>query len=305
MLDVGDGHRLYWEESGNAAGLPVVFLHGGPGAGAAPVHRRFFDPAAYRIVVFDQRGAGRSTPSAEIAANSTPHLIDDIERIRRHLGIEAWLVFGGSWGATLAVAYGIAYPDRCLGFVLRGVFLGQRHEVDWFLDGMARVFPETNRAFREFLPAAERGDLLAAYHARLTDPDPAVHLPAAQSWFAYEMGCSTLRHEANTPSRFAGAGRTALAMARISAHFFVNDMFLAGRPLLEGVARIAAKPGVIVQGRYDMICPPVTAVELARRWPRAELVIVPDAGHSIMEPGIRSALIAATDRFRTEMSCNL
>ena len=300
MLDVGHGHCLYWEECGNPAGIPVVFLHGGPGAGSAPLHRRFFDPAAYRIVLFDQRGAGRSTPSAEIAANSTLHLVDDIERIRHRLKIEAWLVFGGSWGATLAVAYGIAHPDRCLGFVLRGVFLGRRHEVDWFLEGMARVFPEANRAFREFLPAPERGDLLAAYHARLTDPDPAVHLPAANSWFAYEMGCSTLRHEANAPHRFSGAGRTALAMARISAHYFVNDMFLADRPLLEGAARIAEKPGYIVQGRYDMICPPVTAVELARRWPRAELVIVPDAGHSIMEPGIRAALVAATDRFRKE-----
>lgn len=297
-LDVGDGHRIYWEECGNPAGVPVVFVHGGPGAGASPLHRRFFDPGFYRAVIFDQRGAGRSEPSAAIAANTTAHLVADMECLREHLGIARWLVFGGSWGATLALAYGIAHPERCTGFVLRGVFLGTRPEVEWFLSGMGRVFPEANRHFREFLPEAERGDVLAAYHARLTDPDPTIHMPAAQAWFGYEMGCSTLRHDPPSAPGTGESSATALRLARISAHYFVHDMFLTETPLLDSVGRIAALPAVIVQGRYDMICPPGSAHALAQRWPRARLAIVPDAGHSVMEPGIRSALVATMERYK-------
>lgn len=299
LFDVGDGHRIYWEQCGDPAGVPVVFVHGGPGAGASPLHRRFFDPAHFHAVIFDQRGAGRSEPPASVVANTTAHLVADMERLRAHLGVERWLVFGGSWGATLALAYGIAHPERCLGFVLRGVFLGRASEVEWFLDGIGRVYPEAHRAFREFLPEPERGDVLAAYHARLMNPDPAVHLPAARAWFGYEMGCSTLRHDPPcAPNAGDGAPPAALNMARISAHYFVNDMFLGKTPLLESVGRVAGIPAVIVQGRYDMICPPAAAYELARRWPLAKLVMVPDAGHSVMEPGIRSALVAAMERYK-------
>jgi len=191
-LDLDGRHEMYWEESGSRDGVPVVFVHGGPGAGSAPVHRRFFDPRFYRIIVYDQRGAGRSRPYAEIAENTTEHLIEDLERLRRHLGVERWLVFGGSWGATLALAYGQTYAERCLGFVLRGVFLGRRDELDWFLHGMQRLFPEAKRHFAEQVPPAERHDLLSAYHKRLTDPDPQIHLPAAAAWCRYESACSRL-----------------------------------------------------------------------------------------------------------------
>jgi len=274
----------------------VLFLHGGPGAGSAPVHRQFFDPRHYRIILFDQRGAGRSTPAAGIEANTTWHLVDDMEALRSHLGIERWLLFGGSWGATLALAYGIRHPERCAGFVLRGVFLGRDEEVDWFLHGMGRFFPEAGRAFAEFLPAAERGDLLAAYHARLTDPDPARHRPAARAWAAYETTCSTLLPMPADGAALALNDAAALALARLSAHYFHHRLFLAGSPLLDNLAAIRPLPCVIVQGRYDMVCPIATAETLHRAWPGSQLVVVPDAGHSAFEPGIRAALMAATER---------
>lgn len=310
MLDVGDGHRLYWEQCGNPAGVAIVFLHGGPGAGIAPAYRRFFDPTHYRIVLFDQRGAGRSTPEAEIQDNTTAHLIADIESLRRHLEIERWIVFGGSWGSTLAIAYGEAHPERCIGFILRGIFLFGDDEVDWFVHGMARVFPEAHRAYSGFIPAAERGDLLAAYYRRLTDPDPAVHKPAALAWCAYENACSRLvpsgpmapvkdasarrRGTANIDPAPAGS----LAMARIECHYMINRGFLAPGQLLDGLKPLLQHPAVIVQGRYDMVCPIVTADRLARAWSGAQYRIVPDAGHSSMEPGIRAALVRATDDFR-------
>jgi proline iminopeptidase len=278
--------------------MAAVFLHGGPGAGSAPVHRRFFDPRHYRIVLFDQRGAGRSTPPAGIEANTTWHLVDDMEALRRHLGIERWLVFGGSWGATLALAYGIRHPERCAGFVLRGVFLGRDEEVDWFLHGMGRVFPEAGRAFTEFLPAAERSDLLAAYHARLTDPDPARHRPAARAWAAYETACSTLLPPPADGAALALNDAAALSLARLSAHYFRHRLFLADSPLLDNLAAIRRLPCVIVQGRYDMVCPIATAEALHRAWPGSELVVVPDAGHSAFEPGVRAALVAATERMK-------
>lgn len=297
MLPVDTRHTLYWEQSGNPNGVPVVFLHGGPGAGAAAVHRRFFDPEFYRVVIFDQRGAGRSTPLGEVEANTTQDLIADIERLRRHLGIERWMVFGGSWGSTLALAYGVAYPERCLGFVLRGIFLGARGEIDWFLQGMRMVFPEVWTEFSNFLPADERADLLAGYYRRLTHPDPAIHLPAARVWSRYEAACSTL-HPNPRAVLEADGGNFALALARIEAHYFVHDCFLPRDWMVDGIDRIRHLPATLVQGRYDIVCPPITADALSRLWPEAEYMVVPDAGHSALEPGVRAALVGATERFR-------
>jgi len=291
-------HRLYWEQSGNPAGQPVVFLHGGPGAGASAEHRRFFDPAHYRIVIFDQRGAGRSTPLGELSANTTPDLIADIEALRQHLGIERWLVFGGSWGSTLALAYAEAHPQRVAGLILRGIFLCRPEEIDWFLHGIRWMYPEVWRRFAEGVPAAERGDLLHAYHRRLIDPDPAVHMPAARAWSTYEGACSTLLPSPETVAAF-GRDTMALGLARLEAHYFVNRIFLDENALLRDVGRIRGIPGVIVQGRYDLVCPIRSADDLHRAWPEAEYVIVPDAGHSAMEPGIRRSLVAATHRFKT------
>jgi len=295
-LRVDPLHSLYWEESGTPNGLPVVFLHGGPGAGASPTHRRFFDPRRYRIVIFDQRGAGRSTPLGETRDNDTPRLVADIERLRTHLAIERWCVFGGSWGSTLALAYAIAHPERVRGLMLRGIFLMQPPEIDWFLYGMKTIFPEAWERFAGFVPEAERGDLLDAYSRRLNDPDPAVRVPAARSWSIYEGSCSTLLPNTEVMST-SGEERHAVGLARIEAHFFRNNLFEPHDALLRGVERIRHIPAVIVQGRYDLVCPIVTADALHRAWPEAEYAIVPDAGHSALEPGIRSALIAATNRF--------
>jgi proline iminopeptidase len=297
-LAVDETHRLYWEVSGNPHGLPVVFLHGGPGAGASPAHRRFFDPAAYRIVVFDQRGAGRSQPLGELRDNATPYLIADMERLRAHLGIRRWLVFGGSWGSTLALAYGEAHPEACLGFVLRGIFLCRAEEIRWFLYGMRQVFPEVWTRFASHVPDSERGDLLAAYRRRLEHPDPAVHLPAARTWSLYEGACSTLLPSQQALEHF-GNDTVALGLARIEAHYFAHEIFLPENSLLARVDRIRHLPCVIVQGRYDMVCPAVSAFDLAAAWPEADLQVVADAGHSAWEPGIRTRLVAATDGFRT------
>ncbi len=297
MLQVDGRHSLYWEQSGNPAGVPVLFVHGGPGAGTAPAYRRFFDPRHYRIILFDQRGAGRSQPLAEIADNTTRHLIDDIEKLRRHLGIDRWLVFGGSWGSTLALAYGQEHPERCLGFVLRGIFLFRHAEVDWFINGMGRFFPEARRRFVGLIPERERCDLLAAYHRRLIDPAASVHGPAAAAWCAYEEACSRL-----VPRPVLNHGRpspSALAMARIEAHYMVNHGFLAENQLLDRLPILHRHPAAIVQGRYDVVCPISTAENLARAWPGVEYTVVPDAGHSAMEPGVRAALVAATQRFRS------
>jgi proline iminopeptidase len=290
-------HTMYWEQSGNPRGRPIVFLHGGPGAGATAAHRRFFDPAYWRIVIFDQRGAGRSTPLGEIRDNSPAHLVADIERLRVLLGIEKWLVFGGSWGSTLALDYAATHPGRCAGLVLRGIFLSREDEIEWFLYGIGRVFPEAWRAFSEFLPEAERGDILAAYYYRLLDPDPRVHMPAARAWSTYEGACSTLLPNPDTVAAF-GEDRLALGLARIEAHFFSRHLFTGERDLIRRVRQIRHLPAIIVQGRYDMVCPIRSADELARAWPEAEYVIVPDAGHSAMEPGIRDRLVLATERMK-------
>ena len=291
-------HRLYWEECGNKRGIPVVFLHGGPGAGTVPMYRRFFDPAHYRIVLIDQRGSGRSTPEAEISENTTAHLVADLERLREHLNIERWIVFGGSWGSTLALAYGQVHSDRCIGFILRGVFLFSENEVDWFLQGVSHFYPEAWRAFAHHIPVEERDDLLPAYFARLTDANPEIHKPAAAAWCAYENACSRLLLSTGKSVRKNAFYSGALAMARIEAHYMKNRGFLEQNQLLDGIAKLRNHPAVIVQGRYDMVCPIASADRLAQAWDGAAYRIVQDAGHSSMEPGIRSALIKATDEFR-------
>lgn len=296
-LDTGDGHSIYWEVSGNVRGLPVVFVHGGPGAGAKPVHRRFFDPEAYCIVVFDQRGAGRSKPLGATEGNTTPNLVADMERLREHLRIDRWVVFGGSWGSTLGLAYAQSHPARVIALALRGIFLCRPSEIDWFLYGMKEIFPENWRRFSGFLPEAERDNLLANYHRRLTDPDPAVHMPAARSWSTYEGACSTLLPSPETVRGFAD-DVTALGLARIEAHYFINDSFLRPNQLLEDVDRIRHIPAVIVQGRYDMVCPIRSADDLHQAWPEATYQIVPDAGHNAFEPGVRAALVAACEKFK-------
>jgi proline iminopeptidase len=298
LLELDALHRMYWETSGNPQGAPVVFLHGGPGAGAAPAHRRFFDPAHYRIVIYDQRGAGRSRPLGELAENTTPRLVQDLEGLRRRLGIDRWQVFGGSWGSTLALAYAQAHPERCTALVLRGIFLCRAGEIEWFLYGLRHLFPEVWAAFAGAVPPGERGDLLEAYYRRLTDPDPAVHLPAARAWSVYEGSCSTLLPSPETVAYFA-SDAVALGLARIEAHYFKHGIFMPDNALLEGVERIRNIPAVIVQGRYDAVCPIVTADDLHRAWPEAEYIVVPDAGHSAWEPGICAELVRATERFKT------
>lgn len=292
-LPVGDGHTLYWYECGNPKGRPAVFLHGGPGAGCISAYRRFFDPQAWRVILIDQRGAGRSRPCAETQSNTTQDLIEDLEKLRIDRGIEDWLIFGGSWGSTLGLAYGQAYPERCTGFILRGVFLGTAAEIDWFLHGMGNFFPEAGRDFLAPIPVDERDDLLEAYHQRLMDPDPAVHLPAARAWTLYESRCSALRSRGGdgrlTSDRFA------LSVARMEAHYFHHRCFLAPNQLLGNIGLISHLPCTIVQGRYDIVCPPVSAQKVAAAWRRADLVMVEDAGHSALEPGIRAGLVRATE----------
>ncbi len=296
-LPLSGGHVMYWEQVGNPRGQPVLFLHGGPGAGAGAVHRRFFDPGFWRVLIFDQRGAGRSRPLGSLVQNTTADLVGDIERLRTHLGIERFLLFGGSWGSTLALAYAQAHPERVIGCVLRGVFLGRKQEVAWFIDGLRAVFPDAHAQFVGFLPEDERHDVIGAYMRRLNDPDPGVHMPAARAWSIYEGSCSTLLPSPDTVASFA-QDRTALGLARIEAHYFANGLFLPEGGLLAHMHRIGHIPAEIVQGRYDMICPAQTAFELSAAWPAARLTIIPDAGHSALEPGIRRALVAAVERFR-------
>jgi len=297
-LPLDEIHTMYWEESGNPAGIPVIFLHGGPGAGSTPAHRRFFDPACYRIVIYDQRGAGRSTPLGETRENTTPHLISDLELLRQHLEIDRWLVFGGSWGSTLAIAYGEAHPERCLGFILRGIFLCRKQEIDWFLYGLRNLFPEAWHALVAPLSTEERDDILAAYYQRLMNPDPAIHLPAARTWSTYEGSCSTLLPNPATVSYFA-SDTVALGLARMEAHYFSHNIFLPENALLKNVHKLHGIPATIVQGRYDAVCPIVSADDLHQAWPQAEYIIIDDAGHSAWEPGIQSALVRATDQFKT------
>ena len=300
-LRVSDLHEIYFEESGNPQGKPALFLHGGPGGGTDPKMRRFFDPEHYRIVLLDQRGCGKSTPHAALAENTTWHLIEDIERLREHLGIHRWLVFGGSWGSTLALAYAETHPARVTELVLRGIFLLRRWELEWFYQspgGAAALFPDLWERYIEPIPPAERGEMMRAYYARLTSEDPGVRARAAQAWSSWEGATSYLRTAADYVAKFAD-GPYAEAFARIECHYFVNGGFFeTDGQLLANVPRIRDIPAVIVQGRYDVVCPMRSAWDLHRAWPEADLRIVPDAGHSAFERGTQHELVSATDRFR-------
>lgn len=294
-LAVDDIHTLYLEEVGNPDGLPALFLHGGPGAGCEPYHRRFFDPQLYRLVLFDQRGAGRSTPHASLEHNTTWDLVADIEKIREDLGIERWLVFGGSWGSTLGLAYAQAHPHRVAALVLRGVFLCRPHEIRWFYQqGASRLFPDYWEDFIAPIEPPERGDLLTAYHRVLTGADELRRLAAARAWSVWEGRTATLLPDERVASHFAQA-HVALSMARIECHYFMHDAFLRPNQLLEDAARLEGIPGVIVHGRYDAICPLENAWELHHAWSGSQLAIIADAGHSAAEAGTRRRLVEATD----------
>jgi proline iminopeptidase len=296
-LDVGDGHSLYWELCGNPDGKPAVFLHGGPGAGCSPDHRRLFDPARYNILLFDQRGCGRSTPHASLEANTTWDLVADIERLREMVGADQWLVFGGSWGSTLALAYAETHPDRASALILRGIFTFRQAELDWFYqDGASSIFPDKWEDFLKPIPEAERGNLVAAYHKRLTGDDPAVQLECAKAWSGWEGATITLLPDESTVAVHT-ADRFAIAIARIENHYMVNRGWLEEGQLIRDAAKVRHIPGVIVQGRYDACTPPVTAWDLHRAWPEAEFHIIPDAGHAYNQPGILDRLIRATDQF--------
>ncbi len=296
MLPVSDLHTVYWEESGNPGGIPVVFVHGGPGAGCDPVHRCFFDPERYRIVLFDQRGSGRSTPHAELRENTTWDLVADMERIRELLGIDRWVVFGGSWGSTLGLAYAETHPERTLGLILRGIFLLRDKEIRWFYQsGCDTIFPDAWEDYLAPIPAEERGDLVRAYHARLTSEDPAVRLAAAQAWSIWEARTSKLLVSEDMIDKY-GADDFALAFARIECHYFVHRGFFSrDDQLLANIGKVRHLPAVIVQGRYDVVCPMMSAWDLHRAWPEAEFKVVPDAGHSAFEEGILAELVAAAD----------
>jgi proline iminopeptidase len=297
FLDVGDGHRLYYEECGNPAGKPVVFLHGGPGGGCTPNMRRFWNPDVYRIVLFDQRGSGRSTPHASLENNSTWDLVNDIEILRAALAIDRWQVFGGSWGSTLALAYAQTHPERVTEIVLRGIFMLRKKEIDWFYQyGASELFPDRWQHFLAPIPKSERGDMLNAYYRRLTSDDDEQRMAAARAWSTWEGSTSTLLPDEAMAAEF-GADDIAAALARIECHYFVNNGFLSDNQLIDNIGRIRHIPGVIVQGRYDVVCPAVSAWELSRAWPEADLRIVADAGHSAFEPGNTHELIMATDKF--------
>ncbi|MGK5550088.1 prolyl aminopeptidase [Actinomadura kijaniata] len=302
LLDVGDGSEIYWEICGNPDGRPALFVHGGPGGGLLPDFRRFFDPEAYRIVLFDQRHCGRSRPGAaepgvSLKTNTTWHLVADMERLREHLGVDRWLVFGGSWGSTLALAYAETHPERVSALVLRGIWLIRPADFTWTFTagGAARLFPEEWAAFRDFLPEPERDDPFAAYGRRLFDPDPAVHLPAARAWAGWELSANTLLPvpPPEVDDRFL------LTYGRLLHHYISHDGFLEADQLLRDVDRVRHIPAVIVNGRYDMKTPPDAAWELHRAWPEAEFHIVEGAGHGGSEPGTLSLLVGATDRFRS------
>ena len=294
MLEVDALHTIYWEEAGNPAGVPVLFLHGGPGAGLSPQHRRFFDPAHYRIILFDQRGAGKSTPLGEWRNNTTQLLVADIEMLRVQFDIDQWLVFGGSWGSTLALAYGQSHPERCLGFVLRGIFLCTQAEVQWFLHGVQWFYPELYEEFIAPIPVHERADLLQAYTTRMLSDDPAVYWPAARAWSRFEGRRVFLLPQPEEPA----SDTLDLGVGRLESHYMANRAFLEEDQLVRELGRIAHLPAVIVQGRYDVICPPLSAYRLHHAWPGSVLKVIPDAGHGALETGIASALVAATEQFR-------
>lgn len=298
QLDVSDLHTLYFEQVGNPEGKPAVFLHGGPGGGIDPVYRQYFDPQKWRVILFDQRGCGKSKPHAELRENTTWDLVADIEKLRSHLGIETWTVFGGSWGSTLALAYAQTHPEACAGLILRGIFMLRPQELRWFYqEGASNIFPDAWESYLAPIPESERDDLMQAYYRRLTHEDVSVQQVAAKAWSIWEGSTSKLQVDQNLQKKF-GEDQFAIAFARIECHYFVNGGFFE-RPdqLLANVDRIRNIPAVIVQGRYDVVCPMRSAWDLHRAWPEAQLIVIPDAGHSVTEPGILDALIAATDRF--------
>ncbi|MEK2646899.1 prolyl aminopeptidase [Bdellovibrio sp. BCCA] len=299
MLKVSDIHTLYWEECGNPQGKPVVFLHGGPGGGVHPDYRRFFDPKTYRIVLFDQRGSGQSTPNAELRENTTWDLVKDIETIREMLKIDKWVVFGGSWGSTLALSYAITHPERTKALILRGIFLCRPSEIQWFYqEGASQIFPDVWDEYLKPIPENERHDMVAAYYKRLTHENSDVRLQAAKAWSKWEAATSRLIVDPKAIDEFDDP-EYALSFARIECHYFTNNAFFkTNNWLLENVAKIRHIPGAIVQGRYDVVCPARSAWELHKAWPEAKFTIVPDSGHAAMEPGTRSALIEATESFK-------
>lgn len=297
MLDVGDGHSLYWERCGTKGAKPVVFLHGGPGAGCSPAHRRQFDPAKYDILLFDQRGCGRSTPHASLEANTTWHLVEDIERLRALAGVDKWMVFGGSWGSTLSLAYAQTHPERVTELVLRGIFLFDEYELDWlYQDGASSLYPDGWDEFVSLISEEERSDLVAAYHRRLTGEDKAVQLEAAKAWSKWEGVTVTLLPNPDVIESFTEPDK-AIAIARIENHYMINKGWLEEGQLLRGAEKLRGIPAVIVQGRHDCCTPPRAAWALHKAWPEAELQIVPDGGHLFSEPGVLDGLIRATDRF--------
>ncbi len=300
-LQVSPIHNIYYEQAGNPEGQPVVFLHGGPGGGIVSDYRRYFDPAAYRIVLFDQRGSGQSTPHAELEGNTTWDLVEDIEKIREQLSIDTWHVFGGSWGSTLALAYAETHPGRARSLTLRGIFLCRPQEISWFYQeeqGASWIFPDVWEEYRNVIPEEERGDFVSAYYRRLTSEDEAVRLEAARAWSVWEGSTSKLLFDYASIEKFADP-EFALAFARIECHYFMNNAFFpTDNYLIENVEKIRHIPAVIVQGRYDVVCPMRSAWDLHRAWPEADFRVVPDAGHSVTEPGIIHELVSATDRFK-------
>lgn len=300
-LPVDEQHTLYIEESGNHEGIPVLFIHGGPGAGCSKEDRRFFDPEKYRIVLFDQRGSGRSTPHAELENNTTQDLIDDIERIRQHLAINQWVLFGGSWGSTLSLLYAQQHSSRVLGMVLRGIFLCRQQDIDWFYQhGASLVFPDYWQEFVDLIPVSERDDMVSAYHKLLTGENELAKMNAAKHWSLWEGRCATLRPNPGVVDTFSNI-HLALSLARIEAHYFVNKSFIAENQILDNMDTLAGIPATIVHGRYDMICPLDNAVSVNRVWPDAELHIIREAGHASRDPGIVDALVRATDEMALEL----
>ena len=299
-LKVSEIHEIAFEEVGNPKGKPVVFLHGGPGGGISTDHRRFFDPEHYRVVLFDQRGCGNSTPFAELRENTTWDLVGDIEKLRLHLGIEKWQVFGGSWGSTLALTYAITHPTRVTALILRGIFLCRPSEVKWFYqEGASQIFPDYWEKYRDHIPADERNDFVGAYHRRLTSSDERVQLEAARVWSQWEMMTSYLNMKPTAVDEMEDPAK-ALPFARIECHYFINNSFFpTNNFILENVQKIRKIPGVIIQGRYDVVCPPTSAWDLHRAWPESQINFIANSGHAASEPGIRSALIEATDSFRS------
>lgn len=299
MLKVSDLHTIYVEQSGNPNGRPVLFLHGGPGGGTNPEYRRFFDPNHYRIILFDQRGCGKSTPSAELKENTTWDLVNDIEKIREHLNVKDWIVFGGSWGSTLALAYAETHPEKVKGLILRGIFLCRPSEIKWFYqEGASEIFPDMWEKYYDFIPENERNDFVTAYYKRLTCDDEELRLKAARLWSQWEASTSKLYVDPHLIESFEDPTH-ALQFARIECHYFTNNAFFnTNNYLLENINKIKHIPGAIIQGRYDVVCPVKSAWELYKNWPDAKLHIVSDAGHSAHEPGIKKLLIEAADEFR-------